>query len=116
MTIGERIKKIRIENNLKQADFANKIGKAQNTLSKIESEKANPTIDIIISICQSFNVSADYLLFGTNQKQDNEILNLYNHLTEEYKAVAKHEIKKLLKEQQEEQKQESKGYKKVGNL
>ena len=62
MFIGERIRELRLENNLLQKELAANIRIASNTLSQFESGKANPSYDVLISIANFFEVSTDYLL------------------------------------------------------
>ena len=116
MTIGKRIKKLREKKNISRKDLSIMLEKSIGQIGHIENDKSDLTCNSIVKLCEILETSSDYLLFGIEREPNNGILDLYNQLTEEYKAVAKHEIKKLLKEQQEEQQQESKGYKKVGNL
>lgn len=62
--IGQRIKKIRINNNMTQQAFADVIGLSQNAVSKIEPGLRMPSIDVLVLISQSFNVTLDYLVLG----------------------------------------------------
>ena len=64
MTIGERFKELRVKNNLKQIDFAKKIGISQSTLSEIEKGRSNPSVDTVISTSKHFMVTTDWLLKG----------------------------------------------------
>ncbi len=43
--IGERLSKLRIENNMTQEDFANKIGISRQSVSKWELDKSYPDLD-----------------------------------------------------------------------
>ena len=62
MDIGKKVKELRHENNLTQQKMAQKIHIAQNTLSQIENNIANPSYDVLISISNLFQCSTDYLL------------------------------------------------------
>ena len=62
MFIGERIRELRLENNLLQKELAANIRIASNTLSQFESGKANPSYDVLISIADFFGCTTDYLL------------------------------------------------------
>ena len=59
--IGEKIKKIRMENNLKQQEFAKKVDITQASLSAYETGKKMPSIDVLIKISEFFGKSMDYL-------------------------------------------------------
>ena len=65
MTIGERIKKVRKELNLTQQDFAERIGATQNTMTRYENGKINPSSAAITLICRTFHVNETWLREGT---------------------------------------------------
>lgn len=60
--ISARIKSIRTENCMTQAQFGNMLSVSQDTVSLWEKGKSVPTVEYIIAICKLFSVSADYLL------------------------------------------------------
>lgn len=60
--IGERIRKLRKENKLSQAELANKIDVVSHMISQYENDKVMPSTETIIKIAKLFNVSIDYLL------------------------------------------------------
>ncbi len=60
--IGIRIKEIRKENNLSQAEFGKILSVSQDNVSLWETGKGYPTIQHIVLIAKTFNVSADYIL------------------------------------------------------
>ena len=60
--IAARIKAIRTERGLSQEKFGNILFVSQDTVSLWEKGKSLPTAEFIISICKTFDVSADYLL------------------------------------------------------
>lgn len=76
MFIGNRIKELRIKNNLTQKELADKLFLNDRTISKWEQERGNPDISILPALSKELGVSIDYLLTGENfiiQKKD-EIL------------------------------------------
>lgn len=58
----ERIKELRLSMNLNQVQFGNKINASKQSVSNWESAYIQPSIDVLIRICRTFHVSADYLL------------------------------------------------------
>lgn len=63
MTIGERIKQLRSEHRLSQADLAAKIGGADaGQISRYENGHIAPSADAIVRLAESLDVSCDYLL------------------------------------------------------
>ncbi len=72
MKTSERIKKIRIDNNMTQDEFAAKLGLTRVAISKWELGKSYPSIENLKTICSTFNVSFDDLL---DDEKKNEIPN-----------------------------------------
>lgn len=62
MFIGEKLRDLRLEKDLRQKEVAEKINIASNTLSQFESGKANPSYEVLIAFADFFGVSTDYLL------------------------------------------------------
>lgn len=62
MDIGIKVKELRLENNLTQRELSQKIHIAQNTLSQIENNVANPSYEVLNLIADFFQCSTDYLL------------------------------------------------------
>lgn len=60
--ISKRIKELRIEKKLTQAQLGDKLSVSQDTISLWENGKSLPTAEYIIEICKLFGTSADYLL------------------------------------------------------
>lgn len=69
MTIADRILKLRKEAGLSQEAFAEKLGVSRQSVSKWESGNVMPDIDKIISMCDIFGVSTDYLLTGAEEEK-----------------------------------------------
>ena len=64
--IGEKIKELRLENELSQCKFGEILHVSQDTISLWEKGKALPNTEYVILICKTFDTSADYLL-GINE-------------------------------------------------
>ena len=60
--IGERLKALRREKNLKQEELANIIGVSKSSVSHYETNKDEASDNVKIEIARYFNVSLDYLL------------------------------------------------------
>ena len=63
----ERLKLIRANSGLSQKDISAKCEIGLRTLKYYESGRVNPTSDVIIKLCNYFNISADYLLGLTDE-------------------------------------------------
>ena len=65
--MNERIKAIRKESGLKQAEFAERIGLKPNTVTSYETGLRVPSDTVILSICREFNVSETWLRTGEGE-------------------------------------------------
>lgn len=74
-----RLKDLRKEKGLTQAELAEKVGTTQATLSSWENERFSIASNYIPVFCKFFNCSADYLL-GTDEPD--QLLNNDPELTE----------------------------------
>ena len=62
MTYRERLRNLREDRDLTQAQVAAVINKSQQGYSHIESGRAELKIDDLITLCQFYGVSADYMI------------------------------------------------------
>ncbi len=62
MDLVERIKWLRENLNLRQADIAKVLGRSQQGYAHLENRKAKFTTEDIIKLCEYYHISADYLL------------------------------------------------------
>ena len=80
MNLSEKIKKLRAENKLTQEQLAEKLKVSRSTISSWETGRSYPDLEMVIEICDCFNVSLDFLLredevmvrklnFGIKQKR-----------------------------------------------
>ena len=72
MTIGERIKQVRMTNGLSQEKFGAKIKIKGPSVSTIESGKSNASDQTISLICKEFGVSESWLRTGEGQMEEPE--------------------------------------------
>lgn len=61
-TIGKRIKELRLEKELSQAQLGKAINLSQDMVSLWELGKCLPSTEDIIRLAKFFNESADYIL------------------------------------------------------
>lgn len=74
--IGELIKKIRTDNNMTQADFANKYGVTYQAVSKWENGKNIPDIMLLKEICNDYGVSIDGLIENNKHSSKKVIITI----------------------------------------
>ena len=60
--IAQRIKQLRLDNNLTQAQVGCALSVSQDTISLWEKGKSLPTAEYLIAISKTFGVSVDYIL------------------------------------------------------
>lgn len=79
---SQRLKRVRIDRHMTQAQVAKKIGVTASMVSSYETDIRLPSYDVMIRIADLFGVSVDYLL-----GRDNKRLVDLSHLTDEEAAV-----------------------------
>lgn len=62
MIIGYRLRELRKENNMSQSDLGKILGVSKVSISGYENGTRVPSVEILLSILDVFQVSADYLL------------------------------------------------------
>ena len=70
MNIGQRIMELRKKQSMTQEQLADVLGTTRQAVSKWESGKSTPDIDIVIAMGNLFHVSMDYLLLGKEDGYD----------------------------------------------
>jgi transcriptional regulator with XRE-family HTH domain len=66
MIIAERIKELRVEKGMSQAQLAEMVGCSQPMITLWEKGECEPTATAIIKLSEALNCSTDYLLGKTN--------------------------------------------------
>jgi len=104
--ILDRIRSVRKALNLRQGEFAGRIGLTQNALSMIELEKVTLTEKNIKLICTTFAVNEKWLrsgqgeMFNAASPYEKELIEVFNKLTEETQGFILDMAQNLLKRQQ----------------
>ena len=62
MKIGVRLKELRIEKGLTQKELADILKTNNSSICDWECGRTEPSIEMILSICRLFEVSADFVL------------------------------------------------------
>ena len=68
-TIGQRMRKLREQAKLSQAEIGKLCGSNQSTIGKMENGQTAPSVKILVWWADYFNVSLDYLCCRTDQPQ-----------------------------------------------
>ena len=87
-TFKERLKELRKEKSITIEKLAEDLGSAKSTISRYENGLREPKKDFLEMLSQYFNVSVDYLLGRTNERN----LNKEVKLNEEITTISAHRI------------------------
>ena len=64
VTVGERIRALRKSLKMNQNEFGDKIGLASNTITNYETDRRNPSNQVLELICREFSVNESWLRTG----------------------------------------------------
>lgn len=87
---GNRVKTLRLQNNMTQATLAQKLGLTKSVISAYETGLRMPSYDILLAIARIFKVSTDFLL-GVERKSEIDL----SGLTDEEVIAIKNLIKSM---------------------
>jgi len=65
----ERLRNIREDRDLTQAELGRLLNKSQQGYNHIEAGRAELKIDDLVKICKFYNLSADYIIGLTDKKK-----------------------------------------------
>jgi transcriptional regulator with XRE-family HTH domain len=99
--VSERLKKIRLANNISQSFLAKKLGFTQKAYSKIENNETKLNVDVLKRISEILNVPIEYFFNNSQQLILNDFSNrtggdnvIYeNYITEQMEELFKEIIK-----------------------
>ena len=67
--LSERLKKLREDLGISQANLANEIGVTQASVNRYETDKTTPTAETLLWYADRFDVSLDYIFGRTDEPQ-----------------------------------------------
>lgn len=86
---ANKLKKLRIESGLTQAQLAQKVGIGASTVGMYESNIRKPSFEVLLKLAIFFNVSIDYLI--SDEKDDENLRNI-SHLFESLNKQQKQQV------------------------
>src|SRR5688572_1522290 len=94
VSIGERIKNLRLEHNLSQAAIANTLNISRSNYSQIELGNQFPSFDTLHLIARYYSKSYEWILHGKAQDSDgqepmNKTQSLINNLEKSLAGIKK---------------------------
>jgi transcriptional regulator with XRE-family HTH domain len=75
ISISEHITRLRKDKKWSQDDLAKEIGSSRVMIGKYERGDNMPSIEVIVKLAKSFDVSIDYLVGNTDLVMDSKIVN-----------------------------------------
>jgi len=72
-SVTERIKQLRIDNNLTQSELAEKVGLSYVQIGRYEKGKSNPSSDVLQKLANVLNTSTDYLMNGKTEQVEAQL-------------------------------------------
>ena len=94
MNFGERLRQIRKEKGLTQAEVAKLLSIGESTVSFYESGKRQPDYETLVRLSEAFKVSTDFLLGKTNLRTHIETIAAH-HDGEEWTEEELEEIERF---------------------
>lgn len=89
--IGDRIKELRKQRNMTQAELAETIGIRQESMNRMEKGRYNPSYEVLYELCHALDVSlSDFF-----SKKASELSSDLQQLMETAKKLTPEERKKL---------------------
>ena len=89
MSIGERIKRLRKMKGITQLELANKLFVTDKTISSWESDRTEPSLEILVKLSDILDYNVGYLIYGESPKNDVETEIKIKITESEYKALNK---------------------------
>lgn len=80
MNLADKIRELRIEKNLTQADLAKVLNVSRTTIANYENGNRSPSMDLLLQLADFFQVTTDFLLGRTNIKQLSYFLDCPQHV------------------------------------
>ncbi|WP_409199406.1 helix-turn-helix domain-containing protein [Methanobrevibacter sp. DSM 116169] len=87
--IGEKLKKLREDNNYTQQQIANYLKVDQGQISKIENEERSLNLDLLDKISMLYDCSHEYILDESNDYSPNKFAFRLNNNNPNLEAVSK---------------------------
>ena len=101
MGVGERIKELRTLKKLTQSDLAKAVGLTYIQVGRYETQKSNPSSDVLQKLANALDTTTDFLMNGSQdevvsaQLTDKELLKQFRAV-EQLDAEDKHLIKTFI--------------------
>ncbi len=101
MSVGERIKELRTLKKMTQSDLAKAVGLTYIQVGRYETQKSNPSSDVLQKLANALDTTTDFLMNGSQdevvsaQLTDKELLKQFKAV-EQLDAEDKHLVKTFI--------------------
>lgn len=89
--LGRRVKKLRKEQGIKQADLADALGISYQYMSMIETGKRQLSLSLLVDLANQLGATTDELLYGSldslNNKYDQDMQDIMEDCTAEERNI-----------------------------
>lgn len=84
--IGDRLRELREERGMKQEDLASIINVERQSISNYENDKSCPSLENLVRLADFFEVTTDYLLGRTKERnfQESKLVYELSKLLQKY--------------------------------
>ncbi|MCM3749023.1 helix-turn-helix domain-containing protein [Paenibacillus pasadenensis] len=100
MTMGDRLRELRLSKNMSQEEVSRKIGITRSAYSHYEINNRQPVYETLMKLAAFFEVSLDYMIGGDQNQSDNllstETLDLIQKLNRMEPDKRKKSIDKMM--------------------
>ena len=91
-----RIRKAREDMGYTREKFAEKLDVSVSYLAELERGRTGISVKMLIKVCNVLGLSADYVLFGNERKEDEMRLDAIRRIDEKYLPLMDKVIEELL--------------------
>lgn len=105
MTMGDRLRELRLRKNISQEEVARQIGITRSAYSHYEINNRQPVYETLKKLALLFNVSLDYIIGGEQVKPDTpvtpeaiEIIKILNGMDQERRKQSIDRMMAVLKQ------------------
>ena len=91
-----RIRKAREEQGYTRERFAEKLDVSVSYLAELERGRTGISVKMLVKVCNLLGLSADYVLFGTERKEDELRLDAIHRISSKYLPLLDKTIGELL--------------------
>lgn len=96
MSMGDRLRQLRLERRLSQEEVARQVGITRSAYSHYEINNRHPVYETLMKLASYFNVTLDYIIGGNDTKrinrpietQEDKILELFKSMDYEQRQLS----------------------------